>query len=308
VIRATAISFAPMEGESASSLILRAASLLSPFPGLILKNFLGDAEAIASAVHRHDTIDVIAVVLGVEQTDLKRSMIHRAGHGLRVGPFIVRTQDIDQTHRRVCPAVLRADQESGVPPYQRLSWVIRVIRYDPVSSAPIIDRCACGCELLWSETFRIDECPSCGSRLLESMLGQAEPRDIEAVQFLGALFNESEPRRVEARCCLPTFIAHWTEGDLLEFFETLGLFSHLEVLTRLPREDTEVSVRAVGIRAALQGMDGIRKLIGRAFDDPPPGADRFWSTRRMAFANLAIRQCRSDPVRMFLEEVLRNFA
>jgi hypothetical protein len=64
----------------------------------------------------------------------------------------------------------------------------------------------------------------------------------------------------------------------------------------------------MGIHAALQGMEGIGKLIGRAFDDPPPGADRFWSTRRMAFANLAIRQCRSDPVRMFLENLLRSFA
>jgi hypothetical protein len=135
---------------------------------------------------------------------------------------------------------LRADLESGIPPYQRLSWVIRVNRYDPVSFAPIIDRCACGCELLWSETVRIDECPSCGSYLWDGMFGHAEPQDIEAVQFLGALFNESAPRRVEARCSLPTLIAHWTEGDLLEFFEILGLFSHLEVLTRLPREDTEV--------------------------------------------------------------------
>ena len=308
MIRATAISFAPMEGESASSLLLRAASLLSPFPGLIFKNFLGDAEAIASAVHRHDTVDAIASSLGVEQTALGRSMIHRAGHGLRVGPFIVRTQDIDQTHRRVCPAVLRADHESGVPPYQRLSWVIRVIRYDPVSSAPIIDRCACGCELLWSETVRIDECPSCGSRLWESLLGQSEPQDVEAVHFLGALFAESKACRDEARASLPPLVAHWTEGDLLEFFETLGLFSHPEVLTRLPREDTEVWVRAMGIHAALRGMEAIRELIGRAFDDPPPGADRFWSTRRMAFANLAIRQCRSDPVRMLLEELLRSFA
>jgi len=307
VIPTTAISFAPMEGESASSLLLRAASRLSPFPGLIFENFLGDAEAIASAVHRHDAVEAIASSFGVEQTALRRSMIHRADHGLRVGPFIVRTQDIDQTHRRVCPAVLRGDRESGVPSYQRLGWVIRVVRYDSVSSAPIIDRCACGCQLLWSETVRIDECPACGSHLWESMPGQAEPRDIEAVQFLGALFSESEPRRVEARCSLPTIIAHWTEGDLLELFETLGLFSHLEVLTRLPREDTEVWARAVGIHSALRGMEAIRELIGRAFDDPPPGADRFWSTRRMAFANLAIRQCRSDTVRMLLEGLLRSF-
>jgi hypothetical protein len=185
--------------------------------------------------------------------------------------------------------------------------VIRVVRYDETSFAPIIDRCGCGCDLFWSQTVRVEECPSCGSLLWESTRGEAEPQDAEAVQFFRALFSSSEARRNDARSRLPPSTAQWTEGDLLEFFETLGLFSQLEVLTRLPREDVEVWVRAVGIGAALDGMEGVRELVGHAFDEPPAGAERFWSTRRMGLAHLVIRRCPSAPVRVLLEEVLRSF-
>jgi hypothetical protein len=307
VTPARAVSFVPMEGESACSLLLRAASLVSPFPSLVVKNLLGDAEAIASAVHRHDAIDAIASSFGVDEATLEGTMMYKADPGLRIGPFVVRTRDIDQSRRRVCPQVLRTDRDIGEPPYQRLSWTIRAIRHDPTSFAPIIDRCGCGCDLLWSQTVVIEECPSCGSLLWESTCGESEPQDAEAVQFLGHLFSSSVARRDDARSRLPPLIAQWTEGDLLEFFETLGLFSHLEVLTRLPRADIEVWVRAVGIRAALEGMEAIRELIGRAFDGPPAGAERFWSTRRMGLANLVIRRCPSDPVRALLEQLLRSF-
>jgi hypothetical protein len=308
VTHAKAISFEPMDGESASSLLLRAASLLCPFPGLVIKSLFGDAEAIASAVHRHDAIDPIASSFGIDEATLINTMIHKADTGLRVGPFVVRARDVDQTRRRVCPAVLRTDRDTGIPPYQRLNWVIRVVRYDETSFAPIIDRCGCGCDLFWSQTVRVEECPSCGSLLWESTRGEAEPQDAEAVQFLGALFSGSEARRGDARSRLPSSIAQWTEGDLLEFFETLGLFSQLDVLTRLPREDVEVWVRAVGIGAALDGMEGVRELIGHAFDEPPAGAERFWSTRRRGLANLTIRRCPSAPVRALLDDILRSFA
>jgi hypothetical protein len=308
VTNARAVSLAPMEGESACSLLLRAAALVSPFPSLVVKRLLGDAEALASAVHRHDVIDPIAFNFGVDEAALINAMIHKADTGLRVEPFVVRARDVDLTRRRVCPEVLRTDRDTGNPPYQRLSWVIRVVRYDETSFAPIIDRCGCGCDLFWSQTVRVDECPDCGSLLWESPPAVGQPQDAEAAQFLGALFSGSEARRSDARSRLLPSIARWTEGDLLEFFETLGLFSQLEVLTRLPREDVEVWVRAVGIGAALDGMDGVRELIGHAFDEPPAGAERFWSTRRMGLANLTIHRCPSAPVRALLDEILRSFA
>jgi hypothetical protein len=307
VTNARAVSFVPMDGESACSLLLRAASLVSPFPSLVVEHLLGDADAIASTVHRHDVIDAIASSFGIDETVLEGTMIHKAEPGLRIGPFVVRTRDVDQTRRRVSPQALRSDRDNGEPPYQRLTWTIRAIRHDPTSSAPIIDRCGCGCDLFWSQTVLIEECPSCGSLLWESTRGEREPQDGEAVQFLGGLFSSSMAHRDDARSRLPPLIAQWTEGDLLEFFETLGLFTHLEALTRLPREDVEVWVRAVGIRAALEGMEAVRKLIGRAFDDPPAGAERFWSTRRIGLANLVMRRCPSDPVRTLLEHLLRTF-
>ena len=198
-----AVSLLPMEGESACSLLLRAAALVSPFPSLVVKHFMGDAEALASAVHRHDAIDPIASSFGIDEATLINTMIHKADTGLRVGPFVVRARDVDQTRRRVCPAVLRTDRDTGIPPYQRLNWVIRVVRYDETSFAPIIDRCGCGCDLFWSQTVRVEECPSCGSLLWESTRGEAEPQDAEAVQFLGALFSSSEARRNDARSRLP---------------------------------------------------------------------------------------------------------
>lgn len=305
--RATAICFEPLEGESASSLLLRAASTLSPVSGLVVEGLLGDAEAVASAVHRHDSIDAIVSNLGVERDALQRTMIHREGDNLRVGPFVVRTQDIDQTHRRVCPAVLRNDALQGRSPYQRLNWAIRVLRFDADSGGSIIDRCGCGRDLLWRETTRIDECPSCGCLLWEAAPSDRECQDGEAVRFLNQLFSDRAARRQEARSALPSEISEWTEADLLELFETLGLYSHPEVLTRMPRGDVEVWCRAVGIHATLNGMGAIRNLIGGAFEDPPAGADAFWPARRMAFANLAMHRCRSSRARRFLGEQLSSF-
>jgi hypothetical protein len=74
---------------------------------------------------------------------------------------------------------------------------------------------------------------------------------------------------------LPWELAHWDEGDLLELFETLGLFSEPELLMRMPRADIEIWLRAVGIHSALAGMASIRDLLARAFDDPLLDADRY---------------------------------
>ncbi|UPJ53417.1 TniQ family protein [Bradyrhizobium sp. 200] len=303
----TAICFEPFDGESTSSLLLRAATSLSRVPGLVVAGLLGDAEAVASAVHRHDSIEAIVSNLGVERIDLQRTMIYRDGDNLRVGPFVVRTQDIDQTHRRVCPAVLRNDALQERSPYQRLKWTIRVLRFDPDNGGSIVDRCGCGRDLLWRETTRIDECPSCGCPLWESTANDSECQDGEAVHFLNKLFSDRELRREEARSALPFEISEWTEADLLELFETLGLFSHPEVLMRMPRADVELWSRAVGIHATLNGLGAIRNLIEGAFEDPPAGADGFWPARRMAFANLAIHRCRSSRARDLLGELLRSF-
>ncbi|MBR0689858.1 TniQ family protein [Bradyrhizobium manausense] len=305
--RATAICFEPLDGESTSSLLLRAASSLSPVPGLVVEGLLGDAEVVASAVHRQDSVDAIVSNLGVERDALQRTMIHRDGENLRVGPFVVRTQDIDQTHRRVCPAALRNDALQGRSPYQRLNWAIRVLRFDADTGGSIIDRCGCGRDLLWRETARIDECPACGCLLWEAAPSDSECQDGEAVHFLSKLFSNREHRREEARSALPSEILEWTEADLLELFETLGLFSHPEVLMRIPRADVELWSRAAGIHATLNGMGAIRNLIECAFEHPPAGADRFWPARRMAFANLAIHRCRSSRARDLLGELLRSF-
>lgn len=127
------------------------------------------------------------------------------------------------------------------------------------------------------------------------------------MRFLNKLFSDRELRRDEARSALPFEISEWTEADLLELFETLGLFSHPEVLMRMPRADVELWCRAVGIHTALNGIGAIRNLIEGAFEDPPAGADRFWPARRMAFANLAINRSRSSRVRDLLGELLRSF-
>ena len=301
------ICFEPFENESASSLLVRAASRLSPIPGIVIRHFLGDAEAVASAVHRHEAIKIVADGLGLEPTVIEQAMVPRLGKHLGLGPFIVRMEDVDQTRRRVCPAVLRNDARHGREPYQRLNWLIRVLRFDPDTGEPIVDRCGCGNDLLWYRTVRIDECPACGSLLWDSAMTEETPEDAEAVHFLNWLFSGNAARRREARASLPQALAGWSEADLLEFFETLGFFSETEVLMRMPRPDIEVWLRAVGIHAALGGTGSIRELVARAFDDPPADADRFWPTRRMAFANAAINRCRSPRARDFLSAQMRSF-
>jgi hypothetical protein len=304
---APAICFEPFENESASSLLVRAASRLSPIPGIVIRHFLGDAEAVASAVHRHEAIGIMADGLGLEPAVIERAMVRRLEEHLALGPFVVRIEDVDQTRRRVCPAVLRNDVRHGRAPYQRLNWPIRVLRFDPDTGEPIVDRCGCGNDLLWCRTVRIDECPACGSLLWESAMAEGTPEDTEAVHFLNRLFSGNAARRREVRASLPQALAGWSEGDLLELFETVGLLSEPEVLMRMPRADIEVWLRAVGIHAALGGTGSIRELVARAFDDPPADADRFWPTRRMAFANAAINRCRSPQARDFLSAQMRTF-
>lgn len=306
-MHAQAICFEPFENESASSLLVRAASRLSPIPGIVIGHFLGDAEAVASAVHRHEAIETVADGLGLEPMVIEQTMVRRLGEHFGLGAFVVRMEDVDQTRRRVCPAVLRNDVRHGREPYQRLNWPIRVLRFDPDTGEPIVDRCGCGSDLLWYRTVRIEECSSCGSLLWDSAMTEETPEDAEAVHFLNRLFSGNAARRREARASLPQALAEWGEADLLEFFETVGLLSEPEVLMRMPRADIEVWLRAVGIHAALGGIGSIRELVSRAFDDPPAGADRFWPTRRMAFANAAINRCRSSHARNFLAAQMRSF-
>jgi hypothetical protein len=160
--------------------------------------------------------------------------------------------------------------------------------------------------LVWHRTERIEECPACGSLLWDSAVPAEAPEDTEAVDFLSLLFSASAARRRQARASLPWELELWSEGDLLELFEVLGLLSDPELLMRMPREGSEIWLRAVGIHAALAGIPSIRDLLALAFDDPPINADRFWSTRRMTLTNAAIQRSRSPQVRDFLTKQMRS--
>ena len=250
----------PLPGESASGFVIRLSRFLSVDLSRPLRGMIGDPLASASAVHRSELIEFLADFSGLPRTSFEPlfALPQSPGQSVKLGDFIVRAAHIDQSRRRVSPALYASDVEAGRPLYHRLTWSLAHLKEDPDTGHPLIDTCdRCRASLRWSVAFDVGQCDVCTRRLWISPSGpSAKPNVLDKV--LQDLFSSSVHARVSARSALPARIRTWPEGDILDLLHVIESFGaavaiKLDVDACLGRSNTEYAV--------LSGEDAIRRVV-----------------------------------------------
>jgi hypothetical protein len=210
-------------GESASSFVLRLAEFLTVRPAGFLRDLLGDARTAASAIHCFEKIDLFVDASGLDRGTLSAAFVRRSSTAPNERAFLdftISERHVDQTIRRVSPAALARDVAESRPPFHRLIWSLRDLRFDPETLTPLISDCDhCGRTLLWDNAFDPASCGRCGRPLWRSA---AARQTITAVDLmLCELFHPKGKVRAERRRRLAFPLNKWAEGDLLDLLHTL---------------------------------------------------------------------------------------
>jgi hypothetical protein len=214
-----------MIGESAASLVLRAAVAMSPYPAAVVGRLLGRANYLASTMNRSELADAIAAFAGLAQADVMQTMLrlHEEDAGLlRVGDFVLRPDQIMQTPLRLAPGCLQADLASGTEPYHRLIWAVRSLERDPDTGAPLSGRCSnCRVSIAWENLRELGRCSHC--RRPSWVVDQTQAQQpAEAAAFRIALFRSSPFERAEFRRRLPVQTERWPEADILSLLDAVA--------------------------------------------------------------------------------------
>lgn len=250
----------PFSGESASGFLVRLSRFLSLEVGTPLYILLGDSRAVASAVHMPSLAQAVAELAGVSHQELLPlfALPDKRTNYLRIGSFILRATQIDQSVRRIAPSVLASDIRAGRRPYHRLIWSIAALRFDPETSDELIQTCdRCGRDLRWVDAFDVAQCSVCTRRLwLSSSTKASDPYD----RFVGGLFNPAINVRSATRSKLPSKTRAWAEGDILDLIDVVGEFnlSMNHDLASGPR-----SKEITGVATVLAGEAAIRTSLRR---------------------------------------------
>jgi len=214
----------PLEvGESASSFVLRLADFLTLRPAAFLRTLLSDARAAASAIHCYERVDLFADACGVDRDTLSSAFVRRssgsADERVLLG-FTISDRHVDQTIRRVSPAVLAQDIADSGTPYHRLIWILRDLHFHPETMTPLISDCDhCGKTLLWENAFDPASCGSCGRQLWRAAAAQQSITPLD--RLVCDLFHPSAQIRSARRKMLAPALIDWNEGDLLDLLHAL---------------------------------------------------------------------------------------
>jgi hypothetical protein len=221
-----------MCGESASSFVLRLANFLTVRPEGFLRSALGDARNLAWAVHRYDKVDFLSDASGLDADAVSRAFIHPAGpeNERAVLDFKVAERHLDQSTRRVSPVALARDIECSSPPYHRLVWSMRDLRFDPETGSPLISACDHCCRTLtWENCVDPASCGRCGRPLWRAK-AFAEPMT-QYDLFVCDLFHPDPAVRSDRRSRLAPQLIDWSEGDLLDLMHVLR---RVQRISRIP--------------------------------------------------------------------------
>ena len=208
----------PLPGESASGFVIRLSRFLSVDLSRPLRGMIGDPLASASAVHRSQLVEFLAEFSGQPRACFEPlfALPQSPGHSVKLGDFIVRSAHIDQSRRKVSPAIYASDVEAGRPLYHRLTWSLAHLKEDPDTGQPLIDTCdRCHAPLRWSVAFDVGQCDLCTRRLWISPPSPPVARNFLDNMLLD-LFCSSIDARMHARSALPVRIepgrkaTYWT--------------------------------------------------------------------------------------------------
>ncbi|MDN4982174.1 TniQ family protein [Bradyrhizobium sp. WYCCWR 13022] len=266
--------FAPLPGESLPSLLLRAASTLTPSPQHVVHDLLGNPEHLASAATRIDRMKELADYLNVAPSELIPTMLvpdDNRPHHVRLGDFVFRWDQVRQTPVRFAFDILRKDEH----PYHRLVWSVCALRRDPDTGTPLEDRCAfCSEHFRWSAASALARCHGCGGEATRMTARPKVSDDAKAV-FCAKLLSSSVRQRTEFRRSLPDDMATWAEADLLEM---------ADALCDLGPSSAE---EGDALNALYTGQGAIASLLAGRLSELRRQAPRMSSL--VAFANLAVR-------------------
>jgi hypothetical protein len=251
--------FEPFPGESASGFVIRLSQFLSFDLSGPLFEILGDPWASASAVHLPHLAGLIAEVAGISPQALLTLFALPDGRTncVRLGSFTLRSGQVDQSTRRVAPAVFASDIAEGRQAYHRLVWSVSALRFDPESGHALVRDCdRCGAKLLWTDAFDVGQCGTCTRRLWLTDTSKFEPNTQDLL--LSGVFSASAEARTAGRSKLPFRTRTWTEGEILDLLDVVGTFEaaiNQNFNFELP------ATESTGVEAILAGEAAIRKLI-----------------------------------------------
>lgn len=263
--------------ESAPSLLIRAAELLSPSPSSVIASLLGRESYAASSVHCTSLAKSFADFLGVTEPEVLRTMISMDEHNrVRLGSFSLEPSQLATGIRRTCPR--RFAEDSPDPPYDRLVWCIRILDVDPDTGYPLICSCPnCATKLFWSNTVRLDRCGSCHTKLSDACIKHVA--DLGPALSLAKLFASNLTTRTQQRAQLPEEVRKWPEADIVSLVDSLST---------LLADDSQLgaSSRELAITSLFQGQDAIVLLLSQAVEQYR-SRDHRW-TQTITYARLKL--------------------
>jgi hypothetical protein len=272
----------PFAGESAPSLIIRAASVFSPAPSSVIAALLGGATYAANSLHQVALVPTIAEFLGVPEADILRTMIYVDQLGYtRVGSFSVHRTHFVSGVRRTCPR--RFIDNASSTPHDRLVWSIGILDVDPDTGYPLIDVCpACGARLMWSNTVHMDRCGSCGVTL--SKICTAQTPDLGPALLLSSLFSSDASTRASYRAQLTGELRTWTEADIISIVACLS-----KLIAGPNRYDSSHRLRAIA--SIFDGHESVEAILSEVLHQHQTDSSR-WSDA-IAYARLHAAVCRN---------------
>jgi hypothetical protein len=285
----------PFPDESAPSLLIRAASLLSPLPSSVIAKLLGGESYAASSAHRVSLAQSLADFLGVPEAEVLRTMTCVDEHNyVRLGSFLLQLNQLASGIRRTCPR--RFADDGAAPPYDRLVWCIRILDVDPDTGNPLICVCPdCGTKLLWSNTVHLDRCGSCHVTL--SSVSPRHARDLGPALSVARLFASDPATRARQRAQLPEEIRTWPEGDIISPVECLS-----NLLAHNARPDACYRERA--ITSVFQGRDAIISILSQTVRQYRTRTSRWTDAIAYARFNVAMRHNATLMVASYLSSLM----
>lgn len=287
----------PQPGESAASLVVRAAETMSPYPAAMVGLLAGKAEFLASTMNRGDLADTIAEFAGVTTEEVRGTMIlpdEKVPGLVRLQDFLLRQDQIMHSPLRVAPACLRSDTEDGLPPFHRLKWSVRALDNDPDTGHPLSSRCGrCHRNLSWAKVGSFGECHDCGRRIWSESDGAV--RMNPAAQFCADLFACDGERRSAFRQRLPKEVREWSEADLLSLLEAVSLLCCVPETQR---------AKDAAAETVLDGPRAIAELMDRRVASYKVPSSRLSNLAAVARLCCEVDRSRSRRTREFLHRLV----
>lgn len=156
-IRSTALN----PGECVESLVLRLAPLGCVTAPELLKLGLGlDSRALPMVTRSREALSRLATIGSFDIDELISASWKATDRSVTVGLREIPLEWLVADRRRTAPGILARDRDGA---WIRSLWQVSALPCDPVSGECLIDTCACGSPMFWSNAKTVWGCQFCGA-------------------------------------------------------------------------------------------------------------------------------------------------